>query len=90
MIGFILEKLAGSRMGKLYVSFRDFAKGYKTYIVGISMVARGLAALIDASEGTNLRDVLDLMHDPAVDTISEGFGLMTIRAAVSKAGSIRG
>lgn len=85
MLGWVLAKLAGSKAGRLYLATRNLLSGWKTHIIGLSMAARGLAQLIDAMEGTNLSDVLELVHDPAVDLISEGFGLMTIRAGVSKA-----
>lgn len=80
----VVEKMAGSKMAVLYDRFWTFMRGKKTNLVGLSLVLQGVVALIDASQGTGVGDILDLIQDPAVETISEGLGLMALRAGVKK------
>lgn len=78
----ILELLAGSKAGELYLRIVNLGSGYRTYLAGLAMVLRGTVELIDAAQGTTLGHVLDLLRHPAMDQINEGLALMALRAGM--------
>ena len=84
MLGWILSKLAGGKVETFYTRVRDLGAGYRTHILGVAMVARGVASLIDSMQGTSLSYCLQLFDDPAIDTINMGLAMMTGRAAITK------
>ena len=81
----IVKALAGSKMDKLWKTIAAIGSGYRTKLVGMSMVVRGLIALVDAMQGTSVGSALDVMRDPSVDMISEGLPIIFLRAGVDKA-----
>lgn len=64
----------GSRKGNrfMFKSVIDSLSGYKTYIVGVAMVAGGLVKMIDGDMDSGLR------------LIGEGLSVAFMRAAISK------
>lgn len=81
----LMELLAGSKAAELYLRLIRLGAGYRTYLVGFAMILRGLVGLIDASQGTTLGHVLDLLKHPAMDQINEGLAIMTLRASIKAA-----
>ena len=91
MKNWVLKKLIGGKADTAYKAAINFGSGYRTYLSGLILVVQGIVTLIDASEGTNVGDLLDLLRDPAMAQIAEGFGLMALRKSVDGiTGAIRG
>lgn len=99
--GWLVEKAAGTRLSKFYLAARNLLAGKKTYVVGAIMLLQGLAAFIDSIQGTTIRDILEVVRDPSIETMTkglellndpgahraaEGAGIMTLRAGIAKAG----
>lgn len=79
--GWMIEKVAGSKLAALWTEGRDFMKGKKAYVAGSIMILQGIAAFIDSMEGTTIRDALEVMRDPSISMITEGFKLLNAPGA---------
>ena len=97
--GWMIEKVAGSKLAALWIASRDFLKGKKVYIAGSVMILQGVAAFIDSMEGTTIREALEVIRDPSIAMITDGLNIlnapgvgqavegaavMTLRAGISK------
>lgn len=79
--GWMIEKVAGSKLAALWIASRDFLKGKKVYIAGLVMILQGVAAFIDSMEGTTIRDALEVMRDPSIEIIKNGIDLLNAPGA---------
>jgi len=84
MKAWLIKKFAGSAADKAYQNTFGLLHGYKTYIVGASMVLQGLILLVDKWHGTGIGQIQEMLRDPAISQIAEGLGLMTVRHGIQK------
>lgn len=74
--GWMIEKVAGSKLSGLWIAARDFLKGKKTYVAGSIMILQGIAGFIDAMQGTTIREALEVIRDPSIAMITDGLNIL--------------
>ena len=86
----IYALVAGNAAVQGLVKFQTWLKGKRTYLAGSIMILQGLTCLLDQVTGWGgLADALTWLRglgdNGCVTQISEGLGLMGLRAALSQA-----